>query len=150
MEVPMLYNPDLVRDRSRLQYLIIEKWGGIDARANYFVQAQALRRQLDAVEYIERAFDDGKVAMAHHLAGNAGTVVLLAVDSQEQLGDYVKANPANARMRPDDRTVIPMGNWESGRETFIQLIRTVEALAGEEEQASVERKVRPFDDIRAR
>jgi len=145
----MLYNRELLQEPHKLHYLIIERWSGIDARADYFTQAKALRRQMDAVEYIEEGFRQNKVGMAHHLAGNAGTVVLVVLDSHEELGAFIKSNPANARMRPDDRTVMPMGGWDHGREAFVQLIRNVEQLAAEEELAEREGKVRPFADQRA-
>ncbi|WP_406631933.1 hypothetical protein [Amycolatopsis sp. WGS_07] len=144
----MLYNRELLQDSRKLHYLIIERWSGIEARADYFSQAKALRRHMDALEYIEEAFRKNKVGMAHHLAGNAGTVVLAVLDSQEELGAFIKANPANARMRPDDRTVMPMGGWDHGREAFVQLIRNVERLAAEEEEAEREGKVRPFAEQR--
>ena len=145
----ILYNAALVDDRSVLHFLIIERWAGIDARADYFTQAKALRRQLDALEYIEQAHRDNKIVMAHMLAGNAGTVILAALSSHEELGRFIKSNPANARMRPDDRTVMPMGSWDEGREAFVQLIRNVERLAAEERDAETEGRVRPFADERA-
>lgn len=144
----ILHNTALLSDPRRQQYLIIERWAGIDARADYYTQAKAMRRQLDAVEYVERAHADGKVIMAHMLAGGAGTAILVSVKSNEELGDFIKSNPANARMRPADRTVVPMSNWDEGREAFMALIRNVEQLANEEREAESEGRVRPFADKR--
>ncbi len=141
----MLYNRELAKTPGKLHYLVIEKWGGIDARADYAQQARALRRYMDAIEYVEAAYRKGQVIIAHHLSGHGGTAVLLAVTSHEELGDYIKANPANARMAPADRTVIPMGEWDDGRETFGKLIENVENLAREEERYAAEGRVRPFE-----
>lgn len=140
----MLINEELMQQPEKHHYLIIEKWGGIDARADYFRQAQAMRRALDAIEYIEQGFRDGLVGLGAALSGQAGTVVLACVDSPEQIGDFIKSNPANARVAPSDRIVMPMADWESGRAAFVKLIEQVQSLASEERELEAEGRVRPF------
>lgn len=140
----MKINRKVLGDPKKLQFMIIETWQGMDPTASYAEQAHALRRALDAVEYVEKAFDQGTVAMAHKPASQASTITIVAVKNLEELNDYIKGNAAHARVRPENRQVIPLCDWGSGRKTFEKLIKDLEQKAQEEQKAMEQGKFRPF------
>jgi predicted HNH restriction endonuclease len=138
----MKINVDRLRDRSKKHFLIVETWQGMEPTASYREQAQAVRRGLDALEYIEDQFQKGTVVMAHKEASSPTSYQIIAVDDNEQLNDYLKANAAHARVRPELRKVVPMSDWDAGTETFKNMIADLERLAREEERATTRGRFR--------
>lgn len=136
-----------LQDSKKLQFLIIERWQGMEPTATYAEQAHALRRALDAVEYVEDAFKQGIVVMAHKAADSPMTFQIVAVSSLEELNDYVKSNAAHARVKSEYRQVIPLTNWDAGRGNFEKLIQSLEQLAVEEKKALDKGTFRPFKKI---
>jgi hypothetical protein len=141
----MKINIEGLRDRSKMHFLIIETWQGMDPAASYAEQANAVRRSLDALAYIENAFAKGPLVMAHKEASSPTTYQIVAVNNNEELNDYIKGNAAHVRVRPDLRKVIPLCDWEAGKETFLNTIRELERLSGEEEKYLAEKRFRPIE-----
>lgn len=128
----------------KLQFLIIETWQGMEPSATYEEQARAVRRALDAVDYVEQAFQNGTVVMMHKAADSPTTFTLVAVDSHEALNDFIKGNAAHVRVRPELRKVVPLADWDSGRGTFERLISELETKSREENEAIEKNEFVPF------
>jgi len=128
----MKVNKDALTAAGKLHFLIEETWQGMEPTASYQAQAAALKRSMDSVEYIERAFQQGTVVLAHKKADAASIIQLVAVDNLEQLNNYIKSNEAHARVRPENRKVTPLTDWNSARETHLLMITKMEIRAEHE------------------
>ena len=146
----MKINIEGLKDKSKQHFLIVETFQGMEPTASYTDQAHAVRRSLDALEYIEEAFQKGTVVMAHKESSNPTSYQIVAVENNEELNDYLKANSAHARVRPDLRKVIPLSDWNSGVETFESMLSNLERLAKEEEKYMAKNKFRPFKSLKNR
>jgi hypothetical protein len=136
-----------LQDKSKQQFLIIETFQGMEPTASYMEQAYAVRRALDAVDYIEEQFQKGVVVMMHKEASSPTSYQIVAVNNNAELNDYLKANVAHARVRPNLRKVVPLTDWNSGVETFEKMITDLEALATEEQKFISEGKFRPIKKL---
>jgi hypothetical protein len=140
----MKINIEGLQDKSKQQFLIIETFQGMEPTASYTDQANAVRRALDAVDYIEDQFQKGVVVMMHKEASSPTSYQIVAVNNNAELNDYLKANVAHARVRPDLRKVVPLTDWNSGVETFEKMISDLETLATEEQKYIAAGKFRPI------
>jgi hypothetical protein len=139
----MKINIEKLQDKSKKHFLIIETWQGMEPTSSYTEQAKAVRRGLDALEYIEDQFQKGVVVVAHKEASSPTSYQIIAVDDNEGLNDYLKANAAHARVRPELRKVVPLSDWDAGTETFKKMIEELERLAKEEEKYEAKGEFRP-------
>ena len=140
----MKINVEGLADKSRMHFLIVETWQGMDPTASYREQANAVRRSVDALEYIEEAFQKGTVVMMHKESSSPTSYQIVSVRNNEELNDYLKANAAHARVRPELRKVVPLSDWQAGTETFQKMLKDLESLAVEEEKFTSEGKFRPL------
>ena len=136
-----------IADKTKKHFLIIETFQGMEPTASYREQAHAVRRALDAVQYIEDAFQKGTVVMAHKEASSPTSYQIVAVNNHEELNDFLKGNVAHARVRPELRKVVPLSDWNSGVETFEGMVKNLETLAIEEEKAIASNAFRSFNSI---
>lgn len=143
----MKINLDGLRDSSKMHFLIVETFQGMEPTATYTEQAHAVRRALDALEYIENAFQKGTVVMAHKESSSPTSYQIVAVSSNEELNDYLKANVAHARVKPELRKVVPLSDWNSGVKTFEAMLRDLERLAKEESSYAEKGEFRPFKSL---
>ena len=134
-------------DKSKMHFLIVETFQGMEPTASYTEQAHAVRRSLDAVQYVEDAFKKGTVVMAHKEASSPTTYQIVAVNNNEELNDYLKANAAHARVRPELRKVVPLSDWNAGVQTFEKMLKNLESLSVEEEKAISKKEFRPFKSL---
>jgi hypothetical protein len=125
----MKLNVDGLTQKGKLFFLIEETWQGMDATSTYEEQASALRRAVDGVEYVEKAFQQGTVVLAHKESDRASTLQIVAVDNLEHLNEYIKTNEAHARLPPQNRRVVPLSDWESGKQVFLKMIARAEIRA---------------------
>ncbi len=144
----MLINEEGLTDESKQQFLVLERWGGLDNAADYREQAQSLRRSMDSIEYAEKAYSQAIVAQLHKAVSYAGMASIVAVDDHEELQRHFRTNVAHARMSAQDREVIPLNNWSSGREELAALITQMETMAEVERAATARNELRPFDPDR--
>lgn len=135
----MKINVKALTDKKKMHFLIAETFQGMEPTATYREQSDALKRAMDALEYIEEAFQRGVVVMAHKEASSPTSYQIVAVDSNEELNDYLKANAAHARVKPELRKVVPLSDWDSGVDTFKLMMEDMEQKALREEEEAAER-----------
>ena len=142
----MLINDDAIHDPATEKFLVLERWGGLDNAASYREQAQSLRRSLDSIEYMEKAYTQAIVASAHKPTMYAGLVAIVSAHTNAELDAYSRRNAAHARMAHQDREVLPLRDWDDGREELAALIRQMETLAAVERTANEQGTLRPLDE----
>ena len=128
-----------LQDKTKQHFLIAETWQGMEPTATYREQHDAVLRAMDALQYIEEQFNRGIVVMAHKEASSPTSYQIVAVDNNEQLNDYIKGNAAHVRVRPNLRRVVPLSDWESGVDTFKNMVAELDKLATAEEKRGAKR-----------
>lgn len=123
------FNAGLAADTRSQNYLVIERWGGMDNAATYTEQAQSLRRSLDSIEAVEKAFETEVVTMLHKSALVPGMVSLASVESNDDLERVIRKNFAHARMASADRQVLPLADWDASREEIAAVVNQLESAA---------------------
>lgn len=130
------------------QFLVMERWGGLDNSADYSEQLQSLRRSLDSIEYVEKAYATQTVMSMHKPAAAAAMVSIVNAKTHGDLDAFTRRNAAHARMASEDREIYPLVDWDTGRAELAAVIRQLETLSDAERMSMGRGEIRPFADER--
>lgn len=125
----MRIRTEALNDPKKRYYWVIESWPGFTPTLSYSQQAELLRRYVRSLEYVESGWDSGKVVMMFQLADRGGIIQLVAADSAEDFAAYLKTNEAHILLAPDAWRVIPMVDWDSGKDVFLRMISRLSVRA---------------------